>query len=308
MMKRRKFIQRSLGTIALAGVSASTAFSHIHFNFKKSPPALPYDLVATKGGEPAVMFDKAIASLGGIRNFVSRGQTVVIKPNIGWDGEPERASNTNPELIKRIVEHCKNAGAKDIFVFDHTCDTWNRCYASSGIEKAVKEAGGKMVNGSYENYYQEVAVPKGKKLKNAKVHELILESDVYINVPIIKHHSSTKLTLAMKNQMGIVWDRRFWHRNDLHQCIADFVSFRKPDLNIIDGYAILMRNGPRGVSTADVSINKSLIISKDIVAADAAATKIFGWEPSDITYIKNAHDMGLGNMNLSELKINRIKV
>jgi uncharacterized protein (DUF362 family) len=112
----------------------------------------------------------------------------------------------------------------------------------------------------------------------------------------------------MKNLMGIVWDRRFWHRNDLHQCIADFATWRKPDLNIIDAYRVMTRNGPRGVSEADIVIKKSLILSTDMVAADAAAAKIFGSEPSTIPYIKIAHEMGVGNMNLEELNIERIKV
>ena len=108
--------------------------------------------------------------------------------------------------------------------------------------------------------------------------------------------------------MGVVWDRRWWHKNDLHQCIADYATFRKPDLNIIDAYRVMKRNGPRGVSTEDVIRLDSMIISRDIVAADAAAAKMFGLEPEDIPYISIAADMGIGNMNLAELNINRIKM
>jgi uncharacterized protein (DUF362 family) len=232
----------------------------------------------------------------------------VVKPNIGWDTTEELGANTNPKLISQIITHCLNAGAKEVFVFDNTCDAWNRCYSNSGIENAVKSAGGKMVPGNTENYYKPVSITKGKRLKEAKVHELILNSDVFINVPILKHHSSAKVTICMKNLMGIVWDRRFWHRNDLHQCIADFATWRKPDLNIVDAYRVMTRNGPRGVSQADLVLKKSLIISNDIVAADAAAAKIFGAEPADIGHIRIAHEMGVGNMNLDELNIERIRV
>jgi uncharacterized protein (DUF362 family) len=140
------------------------------------------------------------------------------------------------------------------------------------------------------------------------VHELILSSDVFINVPVLKHHSSASLSLSMKNLMGIVWDRRYWHRNDLHQCIADLVTWKKPTLNVIDGYRVMMRNGPRGVSTADVVTMKQMIVSADIVAADAAATMIFGSKPEDIPHIRIAHEMKLGNMQLDKLSINRIKI
>jgi uncharacterized protein (DUF362 family) len=252
------------------------------------------------------MFEKAILSLGGMKAFVKKGQKVVVKPNIGWDVPPERAGNTNPKLVARIVKHCLDAGAGEVYVFDNTCDNWAKCYKSSGIEKAVKDSGGKIAPGNTEGYYHAVEVKQGKNLKNAKVHELILGTDVFINVPVLKHHSSAELSLSMKNLMGVVWDRGFWHRNDLNQCIADYATYRKPDLNIIDGYRVMMRNGPRGVSEADVVTMKQLLISTDMVAIDAAATKIFGSDPADIPYIRKANDLKVGRMDLKSLNINRI--
>lgn len=305
-MKRRDFLVKGVSAGLVAGTAGSFA------NLEQLSAALPnfalYDLVAVRDGEPEVMFDKAIASLGGMTKFVKKGQKVVVKPNIGWDVSPERAGNTNPKLVGRIVKHCLDAGASEVYVFDNTCDAWNLCYKNSGIEKAVKDAGGKIVPGNTEGYYQSVQIPKGKKLKEAKVHELILSSDVFINVPVLKHHSSAEISLSMKNLMGIVWDRRYWHRNDLQQCIADFASWRKPTLNVIDGYRVMMRNGPRGVSEADVVNMKQLIVSADIVAADAAATKIFGSQPGDIPHIRIANEMKIGTMALDKLSINRIKI
>ncbi len=308
-MDRREFIRKSLATgVATGSALALGNFSHLFAYPYRSIFDKPFDLVAIKGGEPDVMFDKGIQSLGGMKTFIKKGQSVVVKPNIGWDAIPERAANTNPLLIKRIIQSCFEAGAKDVYVFDHTCDNWNRCYTNSGIENAVKDAGGKLVSGESEGYYQKVTVKKGKKLTDAKVHELILESDVFINVPILKHHSSADLTISMKNLMGIVWDRGYWHRNGLQQCIADFASYRKPDLNIVDAYFVMKRNGPRGVSKEDVLTLKSQIISSDIVAADAAAAKLFSADPNEIDHIRIAHEMKIGNMNLDQLNINRIKI
>jgi uncharacterized protein (DUF362 family) len=254
------------------------------------------------------MFDKAIESLGGMKNFVKKNQTVVVKPNIGWDTSPQRGATTNPDLVKRIIEHCFSAGAKTVYVFDNTCDNWNKCYENSGIQKAVKDAGGKIVPANSESNYQEVDVKNGKKLKKTKVHELILSSDVFINVPVLKCHDSAVITAAMKNNMGIVWDRGYWHRNDLNQCIADFAAYRKPDLNVVDAYRVMTKRGPRGVSEEDLVLMKSLILSKDIVAVDAAAAKLFGAEPANVSYIRLAHDAGLGTMDLTKLSINRIKM
>jgi uncharacterized protein (DUF362 family) len=300
-MDRRKFIGTSIGT--------SLAFCSRGFVNNLSLLANEnYDLVAVKGGSAEKMFDAAIASMGGMNRYVKKGQTVVVKPNIGWDVTPERAGNTNPILVKRIIEHCYNAGAKKVYVFDNTCDNWEKCYSNSGIEKAVRDAGAKIVSGAQESKYHEIDVKNGRILKKAKVHELILESNVFINVPILKHHSSAKITAAMKNHMGIVWDRKFWHMNNLHQCIADFASWRKPDLNIVDAFNVLKKNGPRGVSTDDVINMKSLLLSTDIVAIDAASAKLFGTEPDDIPYIKLADSMKIGIKDLTKLNINRIKI
>jgi uncharacterized protein (DUF362 family) len=254
------------------------------------------------------MFDKAMEALGGMAKFVSKGAKVVVKPNIGWDVSPERGANTNPKLVAQIIKHCYAAGAKQVTVFDHTCDDWKSAYANSGIERASKDAGARVAPGNTESYYQKVSVPNTTRLPNAKVHELILESDVFINVPVLKNHGSAKLTVSMKNLMGVVWDRGEWHKNDLHQCIADFAAFKKPTLNIVDAYTVMKKNGPRGVSAEDIVTMKSLLVSTDMVAVDAAGTKLFGWEPADIRHIKIAADQKVGRMDLEKLTIKRISL
>ncbi|PLX67481.1 MAG: tat (twin-arginine translocation) pathway signal sequence [Denitrovibrio sp.] len=304
-MDRRDFLKKAMkGTVA-AGVTAGLGK---YGKILEASPLVPYDLVAVKGGEPDVMFDMAMQSFGGMGQFVPKGSRVLVKPNIGWDVSPERAGNTNPVLVAQIVKHCLDAGAKEVSVFDHSCDHWVRCYKNSGIEKAVKDAGGRVVSGDSKSYYREVSIAKGERLTEASVHELYLDSDVVINVPVLKHHSSTMVTIGMKNLMGVVWDRFHWHRNDLHQCIADFASFRKPDLTVVDAYNVMMRNGPRGVYVSDVAQMKSLIVSPDPVAADTAAAMLFGADPEDIRHIQIAHAMKIGTSNLKSLKIDRIKL
>jgi uncharacterized protein (DUF362 family) len=305
-MKRRDFIRNSVGFGVLSGAALSFGKIDEIFAAESNSMQLPYDLVAIKGGEAAEMFDKGIASLGGMKQFVKPNQTVVVKPNIGWDAPPERGANTNPQLVARIIEQCKMAGAKTVYVFDNTCSEWTRCYKMSGIEDAVKKAGGTMVTGSSESYYHAADIKGGKNLKKAKVHELILESDVFINVPTLKSHGGSKLSVCMKNLMGVVWDREYWHSNDLHQCIADFATFRKPDLNVVDAYRVLKRNGPRGVSVADVAVMKYQLMGKDMVALDAASAKVFGIDPKQVKHIGLAEQLGVGTSNIDGLKVNRI--
>jgi uncharacterized protein (DUF362 family) len=306
-MKRRDFFKTSVGGGLAAG--ATLKMGGFEKLWSSAPPANKYDLVAVMGGNPDAMFDLGIQELGGMGAFVKKGQKVLVKPNIGWDVIPELGATTNPLLVKRIIEHCLKAGAKEVYVFDHTCDNWVNCYRNSGIEKAAKTAGAKVVSAASENYYQEIIIPGGVNLQKAKVHQLLLEADVFINVPILKDHESTRMTCCLKNSMGLVWDRGFWHSNNLNQCIADYALYeKKPALNVIDCYNVMVKHGPMGVSKEDIVLMKSQMLTTDWVAGDAAAAKMLGIPVEKIEYIPIAHKMGLGNMNLESLNIKKIKM
>ncbi len=314
-MKRRDFFKKAAigGATAVATTLTFNGLAQALKTGKTAVESTTPDLVAVMGGEPPVMLNKAFEALGGIQKFVKKGQTVVIKPNIGWDKTPELAANTNPELVEHIIKLCYEAGAKEVQVFDHTCNTWQQCYKNSGIEAAVKNAGGKMLPGNDESYYKPVALPQGVKLKSTKIHEAILDCDVWINVPVLKNHGGAKLTCAMKNLMGIVWDRRFFHANNLQQCIADSCTLeKKPVLNIVDAYRVMKTNGPQGTSTKDVVTLKTLIASTDMVAADAAALKFFNQvvelPESEVGHIGHADELGIGTKNIDKLNIKRIKL
>jgi uncharacterized protein (DUF362 family) len=271
------------------------------------------DMAAVMGGEPAVLLDKALEALGGIGKFVRKGQKVVIKPNIGWDRTPDLAANTNPELVAALVKRCLEAGATKVTVFDHTCDNWQKCYDNSGIAAAARKAGALVVPGNDESYYREVTIPGGVVLKKAKIHQALLEADAWINVPILKNHGGAKLSCAMKNYLGIVWDRRIFHSSDLQQCIADICTWEKrPVLNVVDAYRIMHQNGPQGKSAADVAVLKSLIASPDIVAVDAAALGMFNQvkklDMQAVAHIGMGEKLKLGSTDLKKKTIRRIKL
>jgi uncharacterized protein (DUF362 family) len=304
-MQRRRFLT-ALGVGAWAGAGLALGGYSRRLDAGEPSAGTP-DLVAIRNGEPEALFDHGIEALGGMGRFVKKGQKVVVKPNIGWNVPPERAANTNPRLVRRIVEHCLQAGAKEVYVFDHTCDAWRDSYRASGIEQAVKDAGGKLAPGNSESYFQTVAIPGGHRLRRTQEHELVLGADVFINVPVLKSHGGARLSVAMKNLMGVVWDRGEWHSNDLHQCIADFATYRKPDLNVVDAWNVMLRHGPRGVSTADVVNMRAQLLSTDLVTADAAAARLFGLkQPEEVGYIRIAGEMGAGRMDLENLAIRRI--
>jgi uncharacterized protein (DUF362 family) len=254
------------------------------------------------------MFDLAIAALGGMNAFVRKGQSVLVKPNIGWKTPPRDGADTNPELVGHIVKRALEAGASKVVVFDHTCDRdWSGCYALSGIREAVEKAGGVMVTGNDRSMYRKVKVAGAKRMTEPLVHPALLEADVVINVPVLKSHGGATMTCAMKNYMGVVWDRPWMHRNDLHQSIADSILIRKPDLNVVDASLVMTKGGPTGRSpkTRRVKMN-SLLASRDIVAVDTAAMKMLGVKLNEEGHLAKGEALGLGTRDLSKLKIKRI--
>ena len=302
-------------TSVIAGAALSLNFDKLRAALASNTVEVEQapDMVAVMGGEPEVMLDKALEALGGIGNYVRKGQKVVIKPNIGWDRAPEMAGNTNPKLVKALVKKCLEAGASKVTVFDHTCDNWQKCYQTSGIAEAVREAGGIIMPANDEKYFKEVSIPNGVNLKSAKIHEALIEADVWFNVPVLKNHGGAKLTCAMKNYMGIVWDRRFFHQNDLQQCIADICTGQKrPALNIVDAYRIMFQNGPQGRSASDVATLKSMIVSPNIVAVDTASLRLFNQvkqlDLAAAAHIGKGEALHLGTTQLDSISIKRIKI
>lgn len=306
-MKRRYFLK----AVALTGIASTFRFSEGLEIMAQN--ARGHDLVAVLGGEPAAMFKKAIAEIGGMGRFVKKGQKVVVKPNIGWDRSPELAANTNPELVSAIIRECFAAGAREVVVFDHTCDDWRKCYKNSGIEDAVKNAGGKMMPAHEESYYREVQLPQGVNLKSTKIHQAILDSDVWINVPVLKMHGGAKMSVSLKNLMGIVWDRRFFHSHNLQQCIADCNTLpKKAVLNIVDAYRVIKAHGPQGRSAADVALAKGLFLSTDSVAVDTAAIRFYNqienMDLAAVEHVGKAEALRVGTTRLESLSVKRIKI
>jgi uncharacterized protein (DUF362 family) len=268
----------------------------------------PAYLAVSHGLDPVAITMVAIAALGGMEQFVKKGAEVVIKPNICTDYHPpEYASTTNPQVVGTLVTLCISAGAKRVRVMDFPFGgAPDSAYRISGIKKAVQEAGGEMVVMNPAKFIS-YDIPDGKDLQRCEFYQDALEADVFINVPIAKHHSLARLTLGGKNLMGIISNRGLIHQN-LGQRIADLVSRVRPTLTVIDAVRILMANGPTGGNLDDVKQTNTIIASQDIVAADAYATTLFGLQGRDISYIKAAADMGLGTLDLTGIKMEEINL
>lgn len=263
---------------------------------------LPLSLLGVAvGPDPAATTRAAIELVGGIKKFVSKDDIVIIKPNIGWARTPELAATTNPVVVKAIAELCFEAGAKKVRITDNTCNDARRCYAASGIGAVAQEIGADIFYTSSRDY-SEMDL-KGERIKLWPVNKNLVEADVFINVPIAKHHGLSKLTLGMKNHFGSVGGPRGQLHQNIHNSVVDMAAFFKPQLTVIDAVRILMRNGPTGGNPRDVILKNTVIASSDPVAADARATLLFGMKPADLPSIALGAERGLGTGDLSKVDI-----
>jgi len=261
-----------------------------------------------RGNSPEAMVQAAIKALGGIERFVKPGHEVIVKPNICVAYHTyEYAATTNPEVIGTLVKLCLDAGAKRVRVMDQPFGgTASEAYARSGIEAAVRAAGGQMEIMSSMKF-RKTAIPQGRDITNWPIYGDALDADVIINVPIAKHHGLARLTLGMKNLLGIVQNRNQLHTN-LGQRLADLNTRVRPVLTVVDAVRILMNHGPSGGSLDDVKLTNTIIASQDIVAADAYATTLFGLTGVDIPAIRAGAEMGLGTMDLRSINIEELSV
>lgn len=283
-------------------VAYGAGFLPFGFNIEKAQASsVSPKVTVAKGGNIYGRLKEVLKNSGGIEKFVNKGSRVIIKPNVGWARNPEDAANTNPDLVYYIIKMCYSAGAKEVKVFEYTCDNYVYCFQKSGIKDAVERAGGEIYSADSQKYYKNMKIPGAKTLKNVDVVKYVTEADCFINVPVAKNHSAAILTLGMKNMMGIIFDRGFWHNAGLDQCIAEFMTIVKPHLTIIDATRILTTGGPKG--PGKVKELNTLIGSTDFVAADAYAATLFGMKGMDIPYIKLAHNMGLGQADTSKMSI-----
>jgi uncharacterized protein (DUF362 family) len=272
-------------------------------------PSIEYPhLAVTRGGEPEQLVRRAIAALGGMERFVRSGDDVIIKPNIclGYHAY-EYAATTNPWVVAELVRLCLEAGARRVRVMDSPFGSGpEQAYVRSGIQEQALAAGGQMEMMTRFKFVP-TEIPEGRDLRQKEIYEDVLKADVLINVPIAKHHNLARLTLGMKNLMGVITDRPAMHRN-LGQRLADLTSRVRPDLTVVDAVRILLRNGPTGGSLDDVKKLDTVIASPDIVAADSYAATLFGQDPQALDFIRAGTAMGLGRSDLDSLKIEEIAV
>jgi uncharacterized protein (DUF362 family) len=238
--------------------------------------------------------------LGGMSRFISPGDRVLIKPNVGWDRQPELAANTNPLLVEAFVQICLDAGAAEVWVTDVSINDTYRSFARSGIEAAVKRAGGEVKYTAEKDFV--LTDLQGQVLKVWPVSRFYHDVDRVINMPVVKHHSLSKCTIAMKNWYGVLGGRRNRLHQQIDDSIADLAAAIRPTLTVIDATRVLKRNGPTGGNLSDVSREGTIIVGQDEVALDAYSLRFLDLHLDDVPYLQIAGRRGVGSSDWEALK------
>jgi uncharacterized protein (DUF362 family) len=300
-LTRRKFVKGSLILLAAPGMVISPSGAHTALGIQAKVP----ELAISEGGDPFAITVSSIQGLGGMSNFVNRGDTVLLKPNIGWDRRVEQGATTHPEVVRAVSEMCLESGAAKVVILDRTCNDARRCYRTSGMQDMVNNLSDRRVSLDFirENRFLKVDLPLGVAIKSWPLYEEALKADIIINIPIAKHHSISRLTLGMKNLMGLMGGNRGFFHSGIGQKLADLTSALNPRLTVLDATRILIRNGPTGGRLEDVRNLNRVAASSDPVALDAYGATLFGVDPGDLSFITAAYRMGLGEMDLRKVRM-----
>jgi uncharacterized protein (DUF362 family) len=295
-LSRREFFKKA-GIIGVTTAGIGLGGGQLLNLFEEEADAAGSVICVASGSKPDSMTKKAIDGLGGIQRFVKRGNTVCIKANLGWARRPDQAATTNPVVLSTVIKLCKQAGASRVTVVEYTCDPSTPSLEMSEGKAVCSSLGARLVSGDNPSVYRRISIPRGKSLKSDQCMKDVLDSDVFINIPIAKVHGGAVITASMKNLMGISFNRGNWHQKDLHQCIADYSTVVRPHLVILDAVRVLLTNGPKGPGeTKDVH---QVIAGTDPVAIDAYAAKLLGKKPDEVRHIVFAEALGVGHINAS---------
>jgi uncharacterized protein (DUF362 family) len=261
------------------------------------------------GPDPAMNARRAVEAIGGMAAFIKKGESVVIKPNIGWNRVPEQAANTDPRVVAEVVRMVRAAGAGKIWLADCPVNTPDRCFKRSGILDAVSEVGNvtvKIPNGSGHGPGYRYVDVGGGTLGVSEVFAPFIDAQKIINVPVAKQHGLTNSTVSMKNWYGVLGGHRTLLHQDIHGSILDLAMMMRPTLTVMDGTRVLLANGPSGGNLDDVKEVNLVAAGIDPVAIDAFGTSLVGFKAEDVRYIGMAEKAGLGTADYKSLKLEEI--
>ena len=236
---------------------------------------------------------ESIDLLGGIGEYVKKGDTVALKPNI-VTGRVERLGvTTDPRVVGAVIKLCKEAGASKVMVVegaDYASKTY-KAFVNSGIKAVMDELGAEMVDVDKSGFVT-LKVSEPLLLDEVKVNREFMEADVRINMPIMKTHDQLDVTLGVKNLKGLIpkRDKSEFHKVGVVKGILDLNKVVPVDLTILDSIVAMEGLGP--ALGPKVELN-TVIASGDIYALDRIASRVMGFHESELSYLVQAAEAGL---------------
>lgn len=300
-ISRRNFLKSS----AFIGGSVLSASMIPKFLNGNALPGTP-DIVSIPSDDPMNNISKALEPFGGIEAFVKPGQSVGFLLNSPWQ---HQGYYTHPDIGLSMLKLCKDAGAGKLFCYKPVRDDY---WQESRYYEEMKPILDELVYGDERVI---VDIPDGKYMNSAEVFKIFMETDIFINIPVAKHHNGTLFSGMLKGLMGVSSrdTNRHMHSPDgeytydkeeyLAGCIADLNLVRKPDLCIMDADTCALNNGPRG--PGDTTSPKQILAGTDPLAMDVYAAKLIGMEPEDIITFTKAKELNLGNNDLNTIHVAR---
>lgn len=273
---------------------------------------------SVKGQDYYANTKKAIDELGGIKQFVKKGQTVGILVNSDFE---IKGAYVNPDVTIAFIKLCLDAGAKEVVCLQNIKqEYWERSEHYAKNKKMFKKVRS-VIKNSFPSAYNDTdfvrvdTLAGAKHIKDLEVVKELFNVDVFVNIPIAKNHTSTILTNSMKNMMGLTTRKTnvTFHlngpkRNDpefLATCIAELNLVRKPNLILVDATEVITTNGP--VGPGDMAKPLRVVAGTDPVAIDAYCTTLLGFDPSRVFILKKGHELGLGEMDMSKVNIRELE-
>ena len=239
---------------------------------------------------------RAVGLVGGIGRYVPPGARVMVKPNLVNALNWRSGAITNPWVTEAIVELAGQASASEVIIAEGTTVGLDarEVFEATGYRKVASRLGVELVDLNSAPTVL-VEVPKGIALKSVHVARLALEVDALINVPVMKTHNQTTITLALKNMKGVLapQGKRKDHFVGLNQAIADMNTILRQTVVVLDGIVAQERNGPVVGDPVDLGL---LLSAGNPVAADAIAARVMGFDPAQVEHIALSAAHGLGPM------------
>lgn len=269
------------------------------------------DLAVAENKNSAKAVEDAVNAFGGIERYVRPGDKVVLSPNIGFQRDPSVGATTTPEVLRAVIQLCERAGASRITVLDYTLDDPQLSFQANGTAEAVKGTKATLISPSDESLYKEIDMSSYPQHKAdnvvQKVARDVLNADVFIPIPVAKDHEAAKCSFSMKKLMGVIWNRKGYHRSNLHNCIAELNAALRPTLIILDATIALQTRGPKG--PGEVTHPHQVVVGVDPASVDAYACRyltVKGLKPTDVEHIVRGSELGLGEIEVSKLKVKEV--